>query len=58
VLKRSVTVVGFKKFCADFPLKGDLATKIKFPTGFWKEGVAEACLTLVFRAHLVSISIK
>lgn len=49
MLKPFVSVVGFKKFCAGFPLKGDLRTKIKFPTGFLKTMLAEGHEALVFR---------
>ena len=52
MLKPFVSVVGFKKFCAAIPLKGDLKTKINFPTGFRKKKVAEAHSLFIFRAHI------
>jgi hypothetical protein len=52
MLKPFVSVVGFKKFCAAIPLKGDLKTKINFPTEFRKNRVAEPHLLVLFRAYI------
>tara|TARA_B100000767_G_scaffold238926_1_gene233925 strand:+ start:7871 stop:8128 length:258 start_codon:yes stop_codon:yes gene_type:complete len=53
LLNPFVTVVAFKKFCASIPLKGDLQTKIDFPTGFPNNRLADDGFVFIFRApHL------
>jgi hypothetical protein len=50
MLNPSVSVVGFKNFCASIPLKGDLKTQINFPTGLPWKSVAEDPQPFLFRA--------
>jgi hypothetical protein len=50
LLNPLVTVVAFKKFCASIPLRGDLQTKINFPTGFPNNSLADDVFDLIFRA--------
>ena len=51
MLNPSVSVVGFKNFCASIPLKGDLKTQINFPTGLHWKYCAEDLYHPFFRAY-------